>query len=302
MPGTDVPVISPADMVSAQPERVLLLLPDLMTEVRAGLPTVEAYGGTWVDVASLACARGELPLSTARGAWMSAPRRVVVTGGAGFIGSTLTDRLLSEGWAVTAVDGFDPFYPRAVKEANIDRARKNPAFRLAEVDTRDRDALLATVEQARPEVIVDLAARAGVRPSIADPGAYVDLNVRGFQTTLAACQAVGARLVFASSSSVYGQTPGARSARNRWRLGRSHRMEPRRSPGRRSRMRTMRSPDCPLVSRACSPSMDRASGPTWRSTHLPAECWRGSRSPFSTAAAEAATTRMWTTSLMCSSG
>jgi UDP-glucuronate 4-epimerase len=138
---------------------------------------------------------------------MSAPRRVVVTGGAGFIGSTLTDRLLSEGWAVTVVDGFDPFYPRVVKEANIDRARKNPAFRLAEVDTRDRDALLATVEQARPEVIVDLAARAGVRPSIADPDAYVDVNVRGFQNTLAACEAVGARLVFASSSSVYGADP-----------------------------------------------------------------------------------------------
>jgi UDP-glucuronate 4-epimerase len=138
---------------------------------------------------------------------MSATRRIVVTGGAGFIGSTLTDRLLSEGWEVTVVDGFDPFYPRAVKDANIDRARSNPAFHLAEVDTRDRGALLTTVEQARPEVIVDLAARAGVRPSIADPAAYVDLNVRGFQHTLSACQAVGARLVFASSSSVYGADP-----------------------------------------------------------------------------------------------
>ena len=138
---------------------------------------------------------------------MSAARRIVVTGGAGFIGSTLTDRLLSEGWQVTAVDGFDPFYPRAVKDANIEEALGNPAYRLAEVDTRDRDALLATVENARPEVIVDLAARAGVRPSIADPDAYVDLNIRGFQHTLAACQAVGARLVFASSSSVYGADP-----------------------------------------------------------------------------------------------
>ncbi len=138
---------------------------------------------------------------------MSARRRVVITGGAGFIGSTLTDRLLSEGWEVTAVDGFDPFYPRAVKEQNIAPARGNPAYNFAEVDTRDRDALLATVELARPEVIVDLAARAGVRPSIADPDAYVDINVRGFQHTLAACEAVGARLVFASSSSVYGADP-----------------------------------------------------------------------------------------------
>jgi UDP-glucuronate 4-epimerase len=135
---------------------------------------------------------------------MSARRHIVVTGGAGFIGSTLTDRLLSDGWQVTAVDSFDPFYPRPVKENNIDRARSNPAFHLIEVDTRDRDALLATFERVRPEVVVDLAARAGVRPSIADPGAYIDINVRGLQHTLAATEAVGARLVFASSSSVYG--------------------------------------------------------------------------------------------------
>jgi UDP-glucuronate 4-epimerase len=137
----------------------------------------------------------------------SARRRIVITGGAGFIGSTLTDRLLSEGWEVTAVDSFDPFYPRAVKENNVGRAHDNPAFHLAEVDTRDREALLATVESARPEVIVDLAARAGVRPSIADPDTYVDVNIRGFQHTLAAAGRVGARLVFASSSSVYGADP-----------------------------------------------------------------------------------------------
>jgi UDP-glucuronate 4-epimerase len=138
---------------------------------------------------------------------MSARRRIVVTGGAGFIGSTLADQLLSDGWEVTTIDSFDPFYPRAIKEDNIGRARGNLAFHLIEVDTRDRDALLATVERARPEVVVDLAARAGVRPSIADPDAYVDINVRGFQHTLAATRAVGARLVFASSSSVYGADP-----------------------------------------------------------------------------------------------
>ena len=94
---------------------------------------------------------------------MSAPRRVVVTGGAGFIGSTLTDRLLSKGWADTAINGFDPFYPRAVKETNIERAQKNPRSGSRRWNTGP-DALLATVEHARPEVIVDLAARAGVRP------------------------------------------------------------------------------------------------------------------------------------------
>jgi UDP-glucuronate 4-epimerase len=134
----------------------------------------------------------------------SGTRRIVVTGGAGFIGSTLVDRLLLEGWDVTAVDSFDPYYPGEIKEDNIVRARDNPAFSLTQADTRDRGALHAAVERARPEVIVDLAARAGVRPSIADPDAYIDVNVRGFQHTLAAAQAVGARLVFASSSSVYG--------------------------------------------------------------------------------------------------
>lgn len=134
-------------------------------------------------------------------------RRIVVTGGAGFIGSTLVDRLLSQGWNVHVVDSFDPSYPRTTKEGYLTKAQSDPAFNLVEVDTRDGAALLAAVQRARPEVVVDLAARAGVRPSIADPDAYVDINVRGFQHTLTAIQAVGARLVFASSSSVYGADP-----------------------------------------------------------------------------------------------
>jgi UDP-glucuronate 4-epimerase len=109
-----------------------------------------------------------------------------------------------EGWEVTVADNFDPFYASTIKEDNLVRAKADPAFNLTRVDTRDRDALLAVVDRARPEVIVELAARAGVRPSIADPHAYIDTNVRGFQNTLAAAQAAGARLVFASSSSVYG--------------------------------------------------------------------------------------------------
>lgn len=137
----------------------------------------------------------------------SGRRRVVITGGAGFVGSTLADRLLSQSWDVTAIDNFDPFYPRAVKEDNLAKARKESTFNLVEVDSRDRDALLAAVERARPEVVVDLAARAGVRPSIANPETYIDVNVRGLEHTLAAIQAVGARLVFASSSSVYGADP-----------------------------------------------------------------------------------------------
>jgi UDP-glucuronate 4-epimerase len=137
----------------------------------------------------------------------SRSRRIVVTGGAGFIGSTLVDRLVSGGWNVTAVDSFDPSYPRAVKESYLAKVRRDGRFNLVEVDTREKAALIAAVELAGPEVVVDLAARAGVRPSIANPEAYIDINVRGFQHTLAATAAAGARLVFASSSSVYGADP-----------------------------------------------------------------------------------------------
>jgi UDP-glucuronate 4-epimerase len=134
-------------------------------------------------------------------------RRVVITGGAGFIGSTLVNRLLSEGWNVTAIDNFEPSYPRTTKESYLAEAHSDPAFNLVEVDTRDGAALRTAVQHARPEVVVDLAARAGVRPSIVNPDAYIDINVRGFQQTLTAIQAIGARLVFASSSSVYGADP-----------------------------------------------------------------------------------------------
>jgi UDP-glucuronate 4-epimerase len=131
-------------------------------------------------------------------------RHALVTGGAGFIGSTLVDRLLSEGWAVTAIDAFESFYPRVVKERNLVAARRYPTFTLIEVDTRDRDRLLGAFVAARPDVVIDLAAKAGVRPSIEDPALYVDINLRGLQNTLDATAEVGARLVFASSSSVYG--------------------------------------------------------------------------------------------------
>ena len=131
--------------------------------------------------------------------------RGLVTGGAGFIGSTLVERLLRDGWEVTAVDAFDPYYPRAQKERNLQGAGKHPAFRLVEADTRDAGALAAAFDVARPEVVFDLAARAGVRPSIADPDAYVATNLVGLQHTLGNAARHAARLVFASSSSIYGE-------------------------------------------------------------------------------------------------
>jgi UDP-glucuronate 4-epimerase len=134
-------------------------------------------------------------------------RRAVVTGGAGFIGSTLVDRLLRDGWSVVAVDSFDGFYPADRKRSNLADAIGDRGFGLAKVDTRDRATVAEAFRAAAPTVVFDLAARAGVRPSLADPESYIDVNVRGLQHTLAATAAAGARLVYASSSSIYGDDP-----------------------------------------------------------------------------------------------
>jgi UDP-glucuronate 4-epimerase len=134
----------------------------------------------------------------------AAPRAAFVTGGAGFVGSTLVERLLADGWRVTAFDNFDPYYEPARKRANLSSALSSPGFRLIAGDTRDAASLRAALTDDPPEIVFDLAARAGVRPSIADPAGYVDVNVRGLQHLLSAVADVGSRLVFASSSSIYG--------------------------------------------------------------------------------------------------
>ena len=132
--------------------------------------------------------------------------RVFVTGAAGFIGSHLCERLARRGDDVTGLDNFDGFYPRAVKERNLAEVRTgSPRFRFVEGDIRRPEDLQAAFAAARPELVVHLAALAGVRPSIADPARYADVNVTGTAQVLGACQSNGvARLAFASSSSVYG--------------------------------------------------------------------------------------------------
>ena len=136
----------------------------------------------------------------------SHPRRALVTGGAGFIGSHLVDRLLADGWDVSVVDSFDPFYSAAVKQANIEAHRRHPRWRLHELDIADAGSL-----ETLPgtfDVIVHLAAKAGVRPSIADPLAYQRANVAGTQSMLEFAKARRiSQFVFASSSSVYGVNP-----------------------------------------------------------------------------------------------
>lgn len=133
---------------------------------------------------------------------------VLVTGGAGFIGSHLVDSLLSDDHTVTVLDNFDPFYPRAIKERNIASHRRSAKWRLVEADLRDVVGLQRAFDGEPIDVIVHLAAKAGVRPSIEDPLSYQDVNVGGTQNLLELARARGVtRFVFASSSSVYGVNP-----------------------------------------------------------------------------------------------
>jgi UDP-glucuronate 4-epimerase len=138
--------------------------------------------------------------------------KALVTGAAGFIGSHLCERLLSDGWTIVGVDNFDDFYDPRIKRQNIGECLKNKNFRLIEADIRDSAAMDKAVsacpEQGRRngiDIIVHLAARAGVRPSIAQPLLYADVNVNGTVVLLEAAKKHKInKFIFGSSSSVYG--------------------------------------------------------------------------------------------------
>jgi UDP-glucuronate 4-epimerase len=133
--------------------------------------------------------------------------KVLVTGGAGFIGSHLVDKLIAENWHVTVLDNFDSFYDSTIKLDNIAVHRNNGNFRLVEADLRDREGLRQRLT-GEYDVIVHLAAKVGVRPSIVDPFTYLDVNVTGTQNILELAKKWGVKqFVFASSSSVYGVNP-----------------------------------------------------------------------------------------------
>jgi len=133
---------------------------------------------------------------------------ILVTGGAGFIGSHLTDRLLADGRDVVVLDNFDPFYDASAKRKNLEDASRHPGFRLVRGDIRDPASVAAAFDALPVEAVVHLAARAGVRPSIEDPLTYTSVNLDGTVQLLEACRRRGVeRFVFGSSSSVYGNNP-----------------------------------------------------------------------------------------------
>ena len=130
--------------------------------------------------------------------------KVVITGAAGFIGSHLSDRLLGNGWTVIGIDNFDDFYDPQIKRRNIEGCLKNKNFQLIEADIRDRTAMDKAISDG-VDIIVHLAARAGVRPSIEQPLLYADVNVNGTTVLLeAAKKHKVSKFIFGSSSSVYG--------------------------------------------------------------------------------------------------
>jgi UDP-glucuronate 4-epimerase len=131
--------------------------------------------------------------------------RILVTGAAGFIGFHLSRRLLADGHQVAGVDGMTPYYDPALKRARLDQLRPLGGFSFDEALLEDMPAMQAATERAAPEVIVHLAAQAGVRYSLDNPRAYVDANLVGGFNVLELARTAGVKhLLYASTSSIYG--------------------------------------------------------------------------------------------------
>ncbi len=132
-------------------------------------------------------------------------KNILITGGAGFIGSHLTERLLGTGHSVTCLDNFNDYYDPAIKRDNISGILSNPNYSLVEGDILDETTLDSVFGQRNFDVVVHLAARAGVRPSLVDPLLYQQVNIEGTMRLLERAREVGLKhFVFGSSSSVYG--------------------------------------------------------------------------------------------------
>jgi len=132
-------------------------------------------------------------------------KKILITGGAGFIGSHTTRALLHKQYSVVCVDNFDPFYSLSVKQKNISDFLKNPHYKLYKEDIRNYKNLEKIFLREKPDRIIHLAAKAGVRPSIEKPGEYQEVNVAGTLNLLELARKYKIKqFIFASSSSVYG--------------------------------------------------------------------------------------------------
>ncbi|TIU64508.1 MAG: NAD-dependent epimerase/dehydratase family protein, partial [Mesorhizobium sp.] len=136
---------------------------------------------------------------------MTSTRPILITGAAGFIGFHLCQRLLADGRQVVGLDSMNEYYDINLKRARLARLKEFPNFRFDQIDLTDRDRISALLLSVTPEIVVNLAAQAGVRYSLTNPHAYAESNLTGFLNILEGCRraSVG-HLVYASSSSIYG--------------------------------------------------------------------------------------------------
>jgi UDP-glucuronate 4-epimerase len=131
--------------------------------------------------------------------------KILVTGAAGFIGFHLSKRLLERGDEVVGLDNLNDYYDVNIKLARLKQVAMDPGFKPVRIDLADRDAMKRLFEEEKFEVVVNLAAQAGVRYSLINPYSYIDSNISGFLNILEGCRHNNIKhLVFASSSSVYG--------------------------------------------------------------------------------------------------
>lgn len=136
---------------------------------------------------------------------MNNHKTILITGHAGFIGSHLTNHLLSLGFTVAGIDNYNDYYSPKIKQANVDRFRHHPNFQEFRLDILDQPKLKQCLAAVKPEIIIHLAARAGVRPSLKNPRLYRKVNISGTKILLGlAKQQQINQFIFASSSSVYG--------------------------------------------------------------------------------------------------
>lgn len=134
---------------------------------------------------------------------------ILVTGGAGFIGSHLTERLLQSGHTVVCLDNLDDYYDPGLKQQHIEAFTSRPGYHFIRGDIRRQPLVADILSGHQCDTVIHLAARAGVRPSVHHPGLYFDVNLNGTLSVLEAMRQTGvSRMIFASSSSVYGNQPG----------------------------------------------------------------------------------------------